>query len=168
MILPRGVPFIVCGCHRKILIFIHIALWKKLVVGERLHSIFPNIPPSRSVCGAREDVYHRIEVCPWLVVPVRVLDCTFLAVQSAYGHAPTGRLCSDYPKLSLTRAPGLLLWKTIRVLWLYRCDVRFRGTVPVPNISAFLRMLHSKVAKWLEMPQQSLAHQAVHLYMEGL
>ena len=52
------------------------------------------------------------------------------------------------------------------MLWQYRCDVRFRGTVP--DISAFLRLLHSEVAWWLEMPGLSLAHQAVHLYMEGL
>ena len=132
----------------------------------RLHSISPNVPPTCSVRGAREDVHHRVEACPWLVMPVRVLDCNFPVVQSASGRAPTSPLCSDYPKLSLTRAPGLLLWKTIRVLWQYRCDVRFCGTVP--DVSAFLRMLHSEGAKWLEMPELSLAHQAVHLYMEGL
>ena len=52
------------------------------------------------------------------------------------------------------------------MLWQYRCDVRFRGTVA--HISAFLRLLHSEVAKWLEMLDLSLAHKAVHLYMEGL
>ena len=51
------------------------------------------------------------------------------------------------------------------MLWQYCCDVRFRGIVP--DISAFLRLLHSEVAKWLEMPEMSLAHHAVHLYMEG-
>ena len=60
---------------------------------------------------------------------------------------------SDYPKLSLTRPPGLLLWKTIRVLWQYRCDVRFRGSLP--DISTFLSVLHSEVAKWLEMLELS-------------
>ena len=43
--------------------FIHTALWKKLAVGVRLHSIFPSIPPTRSVCGAWEDVYHRVKAC---------------------------------------------------------------------------------------------------------
>ena len=43
--------------------FIHTALWKKLVVGVRLHSIFPSVPPTCSICGAREDVYHRVKAC---------------------------------------------------------------------------------------------------------
>ena len=91
---------------------------------------------------------------------------TFPAVQSASGCAPTGRLSPDYSKFSLTRAPGLLPRKTAHVLWQYRCDVRFCGTVP--DISAFLRLLHSEVAKWLGILELSLAHQAVHLYMEGI
>ena len=82
--------------------FIHTALWKKLAVGVRLRSIFPSIPPTCSVRGAREDVYHRVKACSWLVIPVRVPVCTFAVVHSASGCAPTNQLCSDYPKLSLT------------------------------------------------------------------
>ena len=84
----------------------------------------------------------------------------------ATGQVPTGRLCRDYPLLSLTRAAGVLSWKTVRVLWQYWCDVRFWSEVP--DLSAFLRILHAELAKWPVAPELSLNHQAVHLYMEGI
>ena len=116
-------------------------MWKKTAVGKRLHSIFPNIPDKCPICSAVEDVYHRTKACPWLMLPVRVLYNTFLAVHSATGRAPVSRLCNDYPTLSLTRAPGLLLWKSVRVLWQHCCMVQFRGGVP--DRPSYVRMLHS-------------------------
>ena len=99
-------------------------------------------------------------------MPVRILQCTFGPVCSASARAPISRLCTDYPLLSLTRAPGLLLWKIARVLWLYRCDVHIRWAAL--DHSAFMRVLYSQVSKWLEMPSLSLSHEAVHLFLRGV
>ena len=60
-----------------------------------------------------------------------------------HGAHPFGCLCSDYPLLSLTRAPGLLLWQTVRVLWVCRCEVHMQGVAP--NNDTFRRILHSDV-----------------------
>ena len=87
--------------------FIHTGLWKKLPVGQRLHTFSPWVPPTYPVEGAQEDVYHRLKAHSWVTVPVRILQCTFGPVFSASGCAPISRLCTDYPMLSLTRAPGL-------------------------------------------------------------
>ena len=146
--------------------FICTGLWKKLPVGKHLRAFFPWVPPACPFEGAQEDVYHRLKACSWLTIPVRILQCTFPAVRSATGRAPISQLCTDYLLLSLTRAPGLLLWKVARVLWVYRCDVRMRSA----NLdhSAFMRVLHSDVAKWLEMPSLSLSHEAVHMFLRGI
>ena len=111
-------------------------------------------------------MYHRLKACSWLTAPVRILQCTFGPVFVASGRAPISRLCTDYPLLSLTRAPGLLLWKIARVLWVYRCDVRIRGAVL--DHSAFMRVLYPEVSKWLEMLSLSLSHEAVHLFLRGI
>ena len=110
--------------------FIFTGLWKKLPIGKRLHAFFPWVPPTCRFEGAQEDVYHRLKVCLWLTIPVRILQCTFLAVFSQSGRAPISRLCTDYPVLSLTMAPSLLLWKVSCILWLYWCAVRMRSTGP--------------------------------------
>ena len=101
-----------------------------------------------------------------MTIPVRILQCTFPAVHSATGRAPISQLCLDYPLLSLMGARGLLLCKVARVLWVYRCDVRMRSAVPYH--SAFMRVLHSDVAKWLEMPSLSLGYEAVHMFLCGI
>ena len=146
--------------------FIHTGLWKKLPVGQCLHAFFPWVPPTCPFEGSQEDVYHKLNACSWLTVPVRILQCTFSPVFSASGRAPISWLCTDYPLMSLTRAPGLLLWKIVCVLWVYRCDVRIRGTAL--DHSAFMRVLYSEVSKWLEMPSLSLSHEAVHLFLRGV
>ena len=105
--------------------FIYTALWKKLSVGKCLHAAFLRIPSMCPLCGACEDMYHRLKACLWLIVPLRVLDCSFPVVRSLAGRVPTGRLCSDFPVLFLSKAQGVLFWKTLRVLWLYRCAVPF-------------------------------------------
>ena len=89
--------------------FIYRGLWKKLPVGKCLHAFFPWFPPTCPFEGAQEDVYQRLKACSWLTIPVRVLQCTFLAVRSVTGRAPISRLCIGYPLLSLTRALELLL-----------------------------------------------------------
>ena len=53
-----------------------------------------------------------------------------------------------------------------RVLWVYWCDVRMRHTVLA--LSAFFRVLHSEVSKWLEMPSPSLSHDAVDLFLRRI
>ena len=75
---------------------------------------------------------------------------------------PIGRLCFDYPQLSLTRAPGILMWKAVRVLWSCRCEVVFQKARPTVN--DYLRVLHSEVSKWPAMPDLSLDHEAVRMY----
>ena len=135
--------------------YIHTGLWKKLPVGQRLHVFFPWVPPTCPFEGSQEDMYHRLKACSWLTVPVRILQCTFGLVFSASGRAPINRLRTDYPLLSLTRAPGLLLWKIARVLWVCRCNVPIRSAAL--DHSAFLRVLYSEVSKWLEMPSLSLS-----------
>jgi ribonuclease HI len=86
------------------------------------------------------------------------------------------RLCFDEPCLSLTTPQGLLMWKVIRTLWIYRCAVLFKGenihlipfmamlrdglkwwtkeevlAVPVPLVTSFL----SGVEGWLAGTQPS-------------
>ena len=88
-------------------------------------------------------MYHRVKVCPWLVIPVRILQCTFPDVATSAGQVPMSSLCSDYPELFLTRVPGLLLWKTAKVPWNCRCSVAFRSAVP--NLDAFFCIVHSEL-----------------------
>ena len=122
--------------------------------------------PAYSDCcpfdSALEDVYHCIKACSWLTIPVRILQCTFPSVWGPGGRVPMSRLCSDYPLLSLTRAPGVLLWKAIRVLWSCRCATVFQKAKF--SVQDYLRVLHSEVLKWLAMPDLSLDHQAVRLF----
>ena len=92
--------------------------------------------------------------------------CMFATVFSVLGRAPITRLCTDYPLLSLTRASGLSLWKMAQVLCVYRCDVRIRGAAL--DHSAFVRVLYTKVSKWLEMPSLSISHEAMHLFLRGV
>ena len=120
--------------------------------GGEATTIFPSIPNTCPLCGTVEDVYHRTKACPWLALLVCVLNSTFRAVQSAKGRAPTS---SDYPTLSVTRAPGLLLWRSVKVMWQYGCMVQFRGEAP--DRPLFVRLLHSETAKWLAVPELSLA-----------
>ena len=70
--------------------------------------------------------------------------------------------CSDY--LSLTRAPGLLLWKQPACSGT-TCSVAFRSEALDQN--AFFRFLRCDPAKWLAMPELSVSHAAVHLVYEG-
>ena len=97
--------------------FIHTCLWKKLSVG----TVSDRCPFDSSL----EDVYHCTKACSWLTIPVRALQSTFPPVWGSGGRVPFGRLCSDYPQLSLTRAPRILIWKAVRVLWSCRCEVVF-------------------------------------------
>ena len=150
----------------KDLDFIFTCLWKKLRVGKRLHAIFPIVPSTCPVNGAAEDVYHRTKACTWLTVPLRILQCTFAEVTSSAGRAPMSGLCSDYLALSLSCAFGLLLWKTVRVLWTYRCFVAFRSEAP--QMDAFFRILHSDLASWAAVPDLSISHTAVSLYMHAI
>ena len=76
------------------------------------------------------------------------------------------RLCSDYPTLSLSCTPGLLPWKTFRVLWTFRGSVTFRSKAP--DMNAFFQILHSNLAHWLEMLDLSVSHEAVSLYMHAI
>ena len=52
------------------------------------------------------------------------------------------------------------------VLWVYHCDVRIQGAAL--DHWAFMRVLYSKVSKWLEMPSLSLLHEVVHLFSRGV
>ena len=79
---------------------------------------------------------------------------------------PISRLCSNYPQLSLTRAPGVLLWNAVRVLWSGRCEAVFQKARLTVN--DYLRVLHSEVLKWLAMPDLSIDHEAVWLYAGAL
>ena len=65
-----------------------------------------------------------------------------------------------------TWSSGLLLWKTAHVVWNYRCLVTFRSEAP--DLHAFFYILHSDLAKWLEMLELSLSHEAVCLHMKGI
>ena len=90
----------------------------------------------------------------------------FLAGLELKCRVTIGRLCSDYPQLSLTKAPGVLMWKAVRVLWSCRCDAVFQKAWLTVN--DYLRVLHSAVLKWLAMPDLSLDHEAVRLYAGAL
>ena len=79
---------------------------------------------------------------------------------------PIGRFCYHYPQLSLTRAPGILMWKAVRVLWSCRCEVVFQKARLTVN--DYLRVLLSEVLKWLAMPDPSLDHEAVRMYAGAL
>ena len=63
-------------------------------------------------------------------------------------------------------APGVLMWKAVRVLWSCCCDVVFQKAQLTVN--DYLRVLHSEVLKWLAMPDMSLDHEAVRLYAGAL
>ena len=56
--------------------------------------------------------------------------------------------------------------KAMRVLWSCRCDAVFqKAQLTADN---YLRVLHSKVLKWLAMPDLSIDHDAVRLYAGAL
>ena len=79
---------------------------------------------------------------------------------------PIGRLCPDYPQLSLTRVLGVVMWNAMQVLWSSRCDAVFQKARL--TVKDYLRVLHSEVSKWLAMPDLSLDHEAVRLYAGAL
>ena len=146
--------------------FINTCLWKKLSVGAHHKAIWPSVSDRCPFDSSLEDVYHCTKACSWLTIPVRPVKCTFPPVWSSRGRVPIGRLCSDYPQLSLSRAPGILMWKAVRVLWSYRCEVVFQKARLTVN--DYLRVLHSEVLKWLAMPDLSLDHEAVRMYAGAL
>ena len=146
--------------------FIHTCLWKKLSVGARLKAIWPSVSDRCPFDSSPEDVYHCSKACSWVTIPVLALQWTFPTVSSSGGRLPIGRLCSDYPRLPLSRAPGVVMWKAVRVLWSCPCEVVFQKARVTVN--DYLRVLHSDVLKWLAMPDLSLDHEAVRLYAGAL
>ena len=70
------------------------------------------------------------------------------------------------PQLSLTRAPGVLMWKVVCVLWSCRCDAVFQKARL--TVDDYLRVLHSEVLTWLAMPDLSIDHGTVRLYAGAL
>ena len=107
-----------------------------------------------------EDMHHPVKTCLWFAIP-----CAFCSAYSprCAQLRDESLWVSDYLEFSLFELPGLHLWNTAWVLWAFRCLAAFRAEVPDMNI--FLRILHSAPAQWLQMPDLSLSHQAVPLYM---
>ena len=146
--------------------FIHTCLWKNLSVGARLRAIWPSVSDRCPFDSSLEDIYHCTKACSWLTIPFQSLQCTCPPVWSSGRRVPIGRLCSYYPQLSLTRAPGILMWKAVRVLWSCRCEVLFQKARL--TVIDYLRVLHSEVSKWLAVPDLSLDHEAVRMYAGAL
>ena len=80
--------------------------------GEALMQNLPDDPYNCPYCTSTKDVYHRLKASPCLTIPICILDCTFLEVYPASSRVATGRLCTDHPQPSLSRAQGLRLCKT--------------------------------------------------------
>ena len=106
--------------------FIRQALWKKLPVANRLHDIFPHLFQWCPLDFAIEDHHHRLKSCCFLQLPLEILRQCIPAVRKKGVLVELGRLCWDEPLLSLTTPQGLLMWKIIRTLWLFRCAVMFK------------------------------------------
>ena len=146
--------------------FIYACLWKRLSVGARLKAIWPSVSERCPFDSSVEDIHHCTKTCSWLTIPVRALQCAFPSLWTSSGRATIGRWCSNYPHLFLTRAPGVLMWKAVRVLWSCKCDVVFQKARL--TVHDYIRVLHSEVLKWLAMPDLSLDHDAVRLYAGAL
>ena len=119
--------------------------------------------PFRFLWGTFIIARKRVPGAPYLFGPC---SAPFRPSGVRGGRVPIGRLCSNYPQLSLTRAPGILMWKAVRVLWSFRCEVVFQQARLTVNDC--LRVLHSEVSKWLAMPDLSLDHEAVRMYAGAL
>lgn len=126
--------------------FIRQALWKKLAVGGRMHNIFPSIPPWCPFDFSVEDHHHRLKTCAFLQQPFEIMrKCLPLVIRDGV-CLEFGRLCWDHPELSLKIPQGLLAWKVIRTVWVYRCQVAFKS-VGV-HLRGFMSLLHEGLGWW--------------------
>ena len=128
--------------------FVRQALWGKLSVASRIHFIFPNLPQWCPLDFAVEDHHHRLKSCTFLQLPCHILRDCLPVVRKEGRVVEFGRLCWDEPALSLTTPQGLLMWKVIGTLWIYRCAVMFKGEQV--NLIPFMAMLRDGLKWWLK------------------
>ena len=147
-------PKEVWGAFRRVLLpwmdkdFVYQTLWKKLAVGSRLHAIFPQISPWCPFDYRPEDHYHRVKSCQFLQVPWQLMRDRLPSVKQGDTLVEMSRLCWDEPFLSLTTPQGLLAWKVVRTLWVFRCDVLFGRTQS--TLEAFMTLLYEALGWWLK------------------
>jgi ribonuclease HI len=146
--------------------FIRMALWKKLPTGLRLQRIFPRLSRACPLCGVVEDNEHRLKACPFLSLPLLVMRRCFGVVHHTDIVIEPSRLCIDFPLVSLSTIQGLLLWKTISVLWLFRCRVLFDKQPP--HQLAFLELLDTYLGWWQQRPDIAVPTAAVYAYRQSL
>jgi ribonuclease HI len=146
--------------------FIRQALWKKLPTGLRLQRIFPSLSRLCPLCGVVEDNNHRLKACPFLSPPLLVLRQLFGPVEVAGSSVEISRLCTDHALLSLSTVQGVLLWKAIHVLWIYRCRVLFDKERA--DQLDFIRLLKESLSWWQVQPALAVSTHAVHLFRSGL
>ena len=131
--------------------FMRQVLWGKLPVAKRVHAIFPAIPPWCPLDFGVEDHYHRTKTCSFLG---RVFDIMSAALPVLYARGQRvelSRLVTDFPLLSLRTGHGVLLWKAIRCLWIYRCGVT--SGRHQRHLDAFLQLWADSLAWWTCEPE---------------
>ena len=146
--------------------FIRQALWKKLAVGSRMHAIFPEVSAGCPLENDTEDHYHRLKSCLFLQKAVHILRGCLPPLYVGGVFYELGRLCADEPLLSLRTPHGLVMWKVVRSLWVYRCDVIFRKA-PVCDV-AFLQMLAEGLKYWMWCEEVGVSKSFMYLALRGL
>ena len=127
--------------------FVRQALWKKLAVGSRMHAIFPDVSPRCPFDNEREDHHHRFKTCLFLQNAVHILRTSWPPLHVGGVFYEVGRLCVDELLLSLRTPQGLVMWKVVRSLWAYRCDVIFRKVAILETV--FFQKLVEGLKFWL-------------------
>ena len=146
--------------------FIRQALWGKLSVASRLHFIFPDLPQWCPLDFAVEDHHHRLKSCSFLQLPTELLRRCLPFVLKDGRQVEVGRLCVDEPELSLTTPQGLLMWKIIRTLWVYRCSVMFKGE-QVHQVP-FMAMLRDGLKWWMKEEVLAVPLPLVSCFISGV
>ena len=146
--------------------FIRQALWKKLAVGSRMHSIFPKISPLCPFDNEAEDHYHRFKTCLFLQKVVQILRTSLPPLHVGGVSFELGRICVDEPLLSLKTPHGLVMWRAIRSLWAYRCDVIFRKVSACEL--AFLRMVMEGLRGWLWSQEVRVPNTIIYMALRGI
>ena len=146
--------------------FIRQALWKKLAVGSRLHVIFPAIVSLCPLDGLVEDHHHVLKACQFLQVPLSILRQCLSPVYHEGSLVEFSRLCYEYPLLSLSCSQGLLVWKVLRTLWVFRCAVMFRGQHS--HVIPFMASLLEALQWWMKQEALAVPNGMVRHFLRGV
>ena len=131
-----------------------------------MHAIFPQVSARCPIENEVEDHYHRFKSCLFLQKVVQILRSCWPPLYVGGNFYEVSRLCADEPLISLNTPHGLVMWKVVRSLWVFRCDVIFRQGAICET--AFLRMLVEALKWWLWCDEVGVPKDFLQVAVRGL